>query len=226
VPIEKVETVARVIGDWARTPGATPDGLRWLAAWPARVFRDYPEAYLLSSALAAGAVLLVVRRGRWSRAFVTVLLVAGASVAFWFLSAPDPRFGLGPLYALGLAPLLFGVSAGAPVPEGRGVRVAVAAVLLAASLALGVVLSHQERIGMTFGLPPLRRHVLRWPPIPRLQVLERTNGAVRVNVPDAGECCWAEPIPCAPEAELDPRLRFDGYYFIEGGAGDEVSRSR
>ncbi len=126
VPRDRVAEIARVIGDWARAPGLNAPPLStWVPLWLPGVLADYPEAKLLPAIFLLGLALLAVVRPRLTAAFAWVTGGAALSSAFWFLTAPDMRFGLGALHALALAPAalaLGGLALGeGPAPgSGRG----------------------------------------------------------------------------------------------------------
>jgi hypothetical protein len=216
VPLQKTAAAAEHVREWARAPGHAAAGPGWLTEWVGRVLRDYPELVALACAFAAGAAALAWGRPRPTAAFRWVMVTATAGMAFWFVSAPDPRFGLGPLYALGLAPALFAASAAEGVRARRGVRVAVALALVLPPLALAAALVGRDRTGWTMGLPSIERPIWSWPAIPRVpQVEVVSDGGVRLLLPAVADRCWAGSIPCTPPDELERGLRFDGYFHVE-----------
>ncbi len=214
VPRDRVAEIARAIIDWARAPGLTAPPLdTWVPLWLPRVLADYPEAKLLPVLFLLGLALLTVVRPRLTAAFAWVAGGAALSSAFWFLTAPDMRFGLGALHALALAPaaLALGGLAWAKVPPQARVAAALAPAVLAAGLMLA--LDGQERSGTTFNLPPWRPPVLEWPVMPEERMVRvRTRAGVMLFAPERGERCWSAPLPCTPEP--DEALRFDGYYHV------------
>jgi hypothetical protein len=216
VPEAKTRSVAAWVQAWARNPGSLAGGgWEWLREWPDRILRDYPEAHLLLGAAGLGVVLCAVRRRRWPREAVCVLLAALACAIYWFVSAPEPRFALGVLFALSLAPVLAALAGSGKLLEGRAARGLVAATLLVTSVGLVIALDGHERTGMRYHLAAWTPPPAEWPETPIAYVKPRTTASgVPVLVPDGGESCGASPIPCTPDQEFDPSLAFDGYFHV------------
>jgi hypothetical protein len=212
VSSEQARSVSAQITSWARRPAALAPGQAdpgWLPDWWSR-FSSSGLAAVVATLLglaalfwATGAVArrLGGRREDWARHSVPVLLVAGinlAGVAFWFVSAPDPRFGLG--YILGTCAFVLTLAAGTfphVTVVGRGVRrfLAIVLVVLAARVAFDVAAS------------PAKQLAAPWPVFPPSGVRAGTiPGGQTVNVPAASDQCWDLPLPCTPENEFDDRL--------------------
>jgi len=212
VPVERLQEEARWISGWAREPGVhwsqVPADGAWIAPWFTRV-RDNPLVVQpLCGALAlvfSSAVLALTRRSSmpghprvWA-----CLAPPIASMAFWFLTAPDPRFTLGAVWCLFAAvaavfylearahqwgkgllfvlPLVFLVSNAAflqPLLDGRG------------SGSEGAVAS----IGVQQSL--LRARV--------------TDSGLVVSIAEKDGRCWDAPLPCAPHFDAGLALRQEG----------------
>jgi len=93
-----------VIG-WARNPG--PDyrsslhTWMWIPGWVA----VYAKQLFVPSVILLGAVILLIvyklyLKSPWIKKepFFHILSISAIGIIFWFLSAPDPRFGLGAIY--------------------------------------------------------------------------------------------------------------------------------
>jgi hypothetical protein len=227
VPLEAVQAELDWARSWARAPDLPPAVVladwRWLGRWSADM-ANRGELHLfgataavglgltLGLALAAGA-LGPGRAGRPPAALLLPLAAALLGVANVFLSAPDPRFGLGYLHALGLVPLAFGLSRlGAPRRPAASSAATTAwpvvgrAVVVLAIVALAgrwaKVSSHSRWTGAW----------LEFPEPPAARTVERvTASGLRVNVPVEGGTCWAAPLPCMQY--FDPALRQAGRTF-------------
>jgi hypothetical protein len=201
--------VARDEIDWARSWGRLPgrhpaevlSGWGWLGPW-ARVNAMRLSVLFLMGLLALGVVALVLARRHGVRrsAPVGARAVAAAAIAstlFWFLAAPDIRFGYGALFVLAALPLALAL------PE---TSVATWAIRLRSQIAFaaGVAL-------LAFSAFLLRREG-EWrpaafvPPAPPRPVLEeqRTGDGETVRIPVADDRCWDAPRPCTPY--FDPAL--------------------
>jgi hypothetical protein len=128
--------------------------------------------------------------------------VAGFSTFFWFLSAPDTRFGYGAFFTLAALLLVVGLLRLGFAEASRGVRAA-AAWLLAAGL---FFTAFAAILRMEGGAAPARASFISLPP-PRVPSFEekKTAQGVVIRVPSGDDRCFAVPLPCTPY--LDERLR-------------------
>jgi hypothetical protein len=197
----EVRGLASWIYSWSRMPNARPEEVlgtwAWLPSWAGRVFArgDYR---LLFGLLAAGAAAWLALARSTAQSLTATTGIAWAGVAFWFFSAPDPRFGLGFLLAAALLPLAFALSA----VSARGVAPTVIAVVAISFVAVNGVIGTALRHG--WPIP-----ALTWPALPIARTERKvTLSGYEVEVPLDGSQCWASPIPCTPY--FNPRLRRDG----------------
>jgi hypothetical protein len=159
----------------------------------------------LMGLLALGLAGLALARRQGGRKSIPVgaRAVAAAAIAstlFWFLSAPDIRFGYGALFVLAALPLalaLTGARAAAwPLWARRRLAVGTGVALLAFS----AILLNREGEWRPVALVP--------PAPPRPVVEERQTAAGEtVRVPVRDDRCWDAPRPCTPF--FDPRLAVD-----------------
>jgi hypothetical protein len=103
-----VERFADLIFAWARTPSRDPSEVlgnwNWFRPWKAR--HAARVEYQVLGLLLAGAWIGAIATRRVLRApFVAPVVIALAGVAWWFATAPDPRFVMGFLLALVVLPL-------------------------------------------------------------------------------------------------------------------------
>lgn len=108
------------ITGWARWPGEAADKVlashAWLEPWLERFFQN-PIVEILLLVMLAGVILLIIQlfgdskpgKGADPAAFLLAALIPLCSIVFWFIHAPDVRFGLAGLY--GLASIVFSVAA-------------------------------------------------------------------------------------------------------------------
>jgi hypothetical protein len=117
------------------------------------------------------------------------------TLAFWFVSAPQPRFGYG--YIFGVASLVFALGLSDFVPRKVDPRVRRWAL---AGATVGLLLLAQIDLHL------LKATWIRWPQIPTTALVRRrTLDGLVVYMPRERDLVWAAPLPATPE--LDPHLR-------------------
>jgi len=204
---------AMVIRSWARAPGVRPEnvpnGFGWLPLWWHRMMpeREFVWSLARGAAVLAGvaAILMIAvwigsiankekDRANILKPALLALLVFCAGAAFWFLEAPDPRFGLG--FLIGIPAFVFALAVEVSLQR-QGARQARR--LLAATLAVLVVwagLSESRRLHRERGA--IASYSWSQIPVPRLRSMT-TSGGVTIRLPVKGDQCWDEPTPCTPE---------------------------
>jgi hypothetical protein len=218
VPISDVRTEAGWILSWARWPGPHQDitltGWGWLQPWweQTRTQADLYGPFGLM--IAEGVVLAIsVRTHRQAAKQAATRLQSGwpllAGLTFWFLTAPDPRFGAGYWWGLGLLAASAGViqllQDPPPYLVARRLR-------LGSSILLSVVAGVSM---MTMVLSPVSYWLTstpailwwQWPTIPSVPLTRKfTEDGMAVWVPvSPGDQCWLAPLPCV--VALQPHLR-------------------
>ncbi|HYF49711.1 MAG TPA: hypothetical protein VEJ63_09915 [Planctomycetota bacterium] len=201
LPAEVLSYVRGLIHDWARLPGGEPkewlQNGQWLRPWAERTLLT-EDVLAAAACLILGAGLFAVFRKRSGTSLASGMSlavgVAAIGVFFWFLTAPDLRFGLGFIFALGLVVLAFGLE---KASHNRAIRAGVCATVL------GLVVL---RGGLRTTLP--QASLVNWPSQQSIECEQRrlNNGEI-VNVPKYGDQCWNSPLPCAPSTVLNPDLR-------------------
>lgn len=207
MPASEVRLTAAWVQSWARQPGLHPDVVlgsgRWLGPWSARMAGD-PLVRYLGWLLGGGVAAAIVLRRRPGRVAGFIAGVTAVGVIFWWLSAPDPRFGLAYLVPLAMLPTAVALSrprepAHGPTSASR--RTAVALGLLAA------VTFVTQPGSYDVVLPPGMPLVSPWPRLPGAQVHVDTNArGFRTYVPDVGDQCWTAPLPCTPTGSRSIRV--------------------
>jgi hypothetical protein len=208
-PASTVAAIRDWTRSWARQPVLEPHVVlaswSWLGPWAERQLSS-PIVQFLLRLLAADVVAVALFVRRLSTAALATLAVSIAGVAFWFASAPDPRFAWGFLFSVALIPMAYAASEALRVPR-RGLALAIAGgglAFLMGRASLAVV-----------AIPPFSIGSLtRVPTIPTGQVVTRqTNSGLFVHVPVSGDQCWSAPLPCTPI--FDPRLSHrNGMYLV------------
>jgi hypothetical protein len=187
---------------WARQPGRRPEVVLaswdWFAPWlKGTVLRL--SVMPLEALLAVGLVSLALAMRRppdpgaagSARRAAAVALIVGSSTVYWFLGAPDPRFGYGALFVLSALPLAAALPRLGWPRWSVGARTALAGLMGAGLAAAG--------LAFYLGGPGLRAGTLVPAPLPRPVVTpHRTSAGETVRKPDGDDRCWATPVPCTP----------------------------
>lgn len=179
---------------WARAPATGLEhlhGWAWLPAWFERN-ETFLLTYLAVTVIALAIAMVTPGDRSQRRQIIAPILIfsayAVAATVLWFLAAPDPRFGLGHILALAMAPGLWLLALGKPqrIPFPTDwVPVSV----LIGSLIFGVGNSwkHGNRE---------EKSLFTYRPVHIEAVETRTEGAVRR--PAKADRCLLAPPPCSP----------------------------
>jgi hypothetical protein len=210
IPKALAQFQADSITAWARNPTinfmTSLHNWDWLAAWPKTMLANRPfvpttciTLGVLTAALAGCAIfdLVAPRAQRLERPtsmhapLAGAFVIALAGAGFWFLKAPDPRFGLGFLFAVAAVLLVWGAAGGARIGSARFLATGTAQLALFSALSLWVLIAHPGKLHLSY--PP------QWN-LPQPQLEKRMMGEVEVWVPTpAGQVfCWDAPLPCSP----------------------------
>ena len=127
-----VQTIARAAGEQA----VGTEGWSWVGPW---ITRNRRFTFEVAALLSAGVAMLGF--GRHSRRLGSALLAIGVvtlPVGFWFWSAPDPRFGLGLVYAWAVLPLALAVNSLVESSRLRPIALLAAGAVLSTALILSI----------------------------------------------------------------------------------------
>jgi hypothetical protein len=207
------EHVSSWIRSWARAPGnPSPESVLaswdWLGPWARGAIRQRTLC-VVAVLFAAGGVYHALRPRSATRDVLAGWAVATLGVAFWFVTAPTVRFGLGFLLAAGLVP----VAGASAVRAWAGTRVG--RILLVAALAGACLYVAWPLTAWTKFLSGRHAAWARWPEMPRAMVTtHRTTHGLNVQVPwgreQGRDQCWSAPLPCTPY--FDAGLRYSGMF--------------
>lgn len=214
---ERAAGEARMIRQWARMPWVAPEDVpptpRWVAPWVERNAGN-PELVVPLGLMAAAVVAWVLSGQPRSetvggRAVVALLIV---TLGFWVVAGPDPRFGAGPLWALG-AYALATIGRGA-FPTGGRFRPASAALVVVVVVSAPMLLEAARLLSRPTRDPGLAV-LVRSPFIPIVKTpLMRSTTTIdgdTVWIPPPGHRgrCYLAPRPCAPGLVPDLRVLRD-----------------
>jgi hypothetical protein len=200
----------RTITAYARNPtptmNQTPLFSQWFPVWWSTFARSFTPFLLLLMLTISGTLAVYTRvRGwhrhasaftslsddvpqkmRWQSRALFFLLPFAAGFFFWFVNAPDPRFGSFLFWGVGLAALAFALR---PFPT--GVTIIVVLIMIAPAVYLLPVLQPRRA-----ALPPQL-------------VSFTTSSGLTLYTPEVG-MCWAAELLCTPFPDTDIALRGDG----------------
>ena len=182
----QIRTDVLAIRSWARIRGrfdfqAVVDNWDWLTyAWVRRSWEDW-SARLFAIGGSIGAIA-ILGRTRVNRVALSCGAALCLCVAYWFISAPDVRFGSGYLDAFGILGLSF---ACATLFQGDELvqRLTVKAMLVASLLGAGRTMQASNTWKIT-DRPPFTTKI--------------APGGKPIAVPLKGDQCWDHPLPCTP----------------------------
>jgi hypothetical protein len=208
IPLRVAEGEAAWIKSWARQPQLPPEVVLsswdWFRPWVGRVLSNIAFQISIGLLLLGIGLVASTRLTRPSvrtdkDPFVPSFLVALGGMTFWFLSAPDPRFGKGYLFSLALLVLCFGLMCVGISESKKGARILMFTFILLLPLV---------RVGVA--MIPLTRAVrlIEWPRVPEVRVVQReTIEGVGIYTPAEGSQCWFASVPCTHEFNRDLRVR-------------------
>src|SRR4029453_4839806 len=238
IPLIYVAKLATIFQVWGRQPGSgDPKVLSdwgWLVPWAYRLpIFDVVVPLLLTLAGCFFTLLYRVMKNRESRASGVqwlFLLPSVASLLFWFVTAPDPRYASAAFWVLGAGAIaLAAQELGMSFNQKMGRFAAFFCLAIVASLIASVVIDGQAEAlrGIIKENNPLQ--VFRHLSIKRDLILSEpggdsgfyasphvdlntfvTHSGLLMYVPKNGKQCWDAPLPCARRPIPDLRLRQEG----------------
>jgi len=216
VPADMTRLTAETVKGWARSPTdgylAASTGWGWLADWPRTVLAHRPFLLPLFASsvflllLIAGAMVIdragmngrAARRRKEEGACLAALAAMGVGILFWFLLAPDPRFGLG--FLLAPLPLAAAWAATRWAPEGAAMQrlcggwVVTALIVLAAGI---YIIAYWK---------PAQSRLSSWPSFPWPELHRVALGPDFPAFEPKLDQCWDAPLPCTPRGSASPAL--------------------
>lgn len=203
-PSGLVETEITIIRSWARLAGFPTDltliGWGWVLPWLIE-FLTSPDIMILMPLLASGVVMLILARN-YPRSLYLIGIAAPLmlGILFWFLSAPDVRFGAGYFWAITLSILSVGIErtreAGLTSAIYRALRtIALSGIVLWVSTfaILIFALTGGANLFKVQSVSDLAWH-LPDTPSPELSIRFTQDDVMVYTPPD----CWLAPMPCTP----------------------------
>src|SRR5258706_850682 len=247
IPDSAVVEVAQDTRAWARQPGGYTDPKKvlsdwgWLAPWAYRVSISHFDVVIPLLLAFAGCIFTIFYRNaknseaKFTRVQWSFLLPSLASLVFWFLVAPDPRFSGASFWVLGAGEGTFAAQGLGTSLNRRTIRLAaftcfaivgvlVNGMINGKALVLWRVLNlknplkafHDLSTNLTNPGQIFRSLIITEPgensgfyatPLVLLDTV-RTRSGLIIYVPKEGTAkCWNAPLPCARRAIPNLRLR-------------------
>lgn len=200
LPLAETNSTRDIILAWARMPRVDPNVVlamrasEWIPLWFSRL--DWPTRIVLTTTplLSLVAFASHVYRSRRSADFVWLNVLAGpksiwiasalCGAAFWFSTAPDPRFGI--VYMILLITASLGILLPAPKSTPGALPLAIVSVLCFVLVAV----TSAKWIGPGIFWNPIR--------LPNPVTKEISDAPYPIRVPVHSDQCFAAPLPCAP----------------------------
>lgn len=215
VPIESVKSEANWIYSWARLPNHRPDTVlnswNWLKPWFHNLIDGnpftvvYPTIVFIMVLVVSLFLYQHERDLRKDNAIsFAVLAPVLAGLAFWFLTAPDPRFANSLFWILPVSTAVICLQILANARKLKAGFVTLILFIVSASVILEFIFYPFMR-GSAEGFMPFQTASL---------VEKQTRSGLQVLVPAQGDQCWDSQLPCTPNFNTD--LSFmDRQYFPE-----------
>ena len=214
VPSDRVADEANWISSWAREPRVHWSKVladwSWFWPWLKRV-TERPDFIFTSCLFGLAGLLLIIFLLKTPKAvangicrcadFVSLGTVCAASICFWFLTSPDPRF-LGAIFGL-LSLSLFGIALRV-TDSSPGFSVAVMTATVIFGFGVHLALSSNG-----LGLVGLKKRQIG-SKVPEYKLIQRvTDSGLQVWVPVEGDRVGNAALPATPYFRRDLRLRGD-----------------
>jgi len=196
-----------VLGNW-----------NWLKPWVTRFLISGDKIMLLI--IIVGLLLLIaaiirknyLNNNKYYSSFFVPLIISFSGVAFWFFTAPEPRYGYGFLFAFAFLIFSYGFYT-LKLPKYEEVS------KLAVTFAI-VLFFLVEIVPLNVSIDKIFTNT--WPKMPEVEVIEKTtNEGIKINVPAKGDQCWYMELPVTPYFNPDLKIiisrdgKFKMFYYSE-----------
>jgi hypothetical protein len=207
---------SKYILSWARgglhaSPNEVLGNWNWLKPWFIRFITSGDKIILVF--LIAGLALLIIaiirknfiNNNKPDSSFFVPIIVSFSGIAFWFFTAPEPRYGYGFLFAFALLILSYSFYK-LKLPKYDAVsKLAVTFVVILFFLV--------EIVPLNVGIDKIFTNT--WPKMPEVEMKEEiTKEGIIINVPVKGDQCWYKELPATPNFDPDLKILLskDGKY--------------
>lgn len=220
--MQSVDGQYQVIKAWGRMPGQNfhkaidKEFGFWFPSWW-DTFKMTVAAKLLAAGLVFSVLALffsLYRYGLTKRIFYDIFLLALAmgNICFWFVGAPNLRFGIGFFW------IFYGLAVCLAFPAASYNRKAARMTLLAAVVFLATILPYNYKLPNVQSFWSLGRVTVGNKATKQIQIYNNQQPPLRVYYPELGDQCGNSKIPCTPYPlkfleERTPGVVQDGYLY-------------
>ena len=212
VPIDDVVNEANLIYGWARQPtlhwSEVLGSWSWFKPWVLRVSTIltgvvFPFAAFLMMFIVNVATVVFLRWKRARQSYLQWLILVPliSALAFWFFTAPDPRFATVPILLMPVAMIILFLFLLRNRINAKAFKVITLAMFLVGDIHfLGYAAKNRSNIQniSTNG----------WHDVKKVPLDTKvTASGLHVFTPIAGDQCWDAPLPCTPYFNEDLSLR-------------------
>jgi hypothetical protein len=201
MPAHLAISEGRWVMSWARKPGLHPDVVLanwdWLADWwmsrATRIVQFTIPTLLIFISLTRMIFIILMRRKIpfWNHSLGAWLAPLMIGLAFWFFTAPDPRFVWHILWLMGLGLGMIAIGYEKLWQLARPIML-----LLTIGMLIDYILLPRNGLNVQFSAYE-----------PTILTTFTTDSGLVLNVPMTGDQCWDAPLPCTPYPAPEIRLR-------------------
>ena len=202
----------KYIISWARgglhaSPNEVLGNWNWFNPWVARFVKSGDK--IIPIAVIVGLLLLitaVIRKNfsnsnKYYSPFFVPLIISFSGIAFWFFTAPEPRYGYGFLFGFALLIFSYGLYV-FKLPKYEEIS-KLAVVFVIVLFFLVEIVPLNVSINKVF--------TDNWGKLPKVEVKEEiTKEGIKINSTAEGDQCWYTELPATPYFNPDLKITFLG----------------
>ena len=207
MPLESITDTANWIYSWARQPRTHWSNVlgswNWLKPWFDRMSKNsivvYSVYITIFCLLLASIGTFLKKKIRLFFIDSAVLLPSIAGLAYWFFTAPDPRFAIVPFFTVSASSVAILLSSFHTIQSKRGFLLLICIALIVPNLSTSRLILKNRSTIKTVSLSG-------WHPVHSVPLERKTTlSGLELYLPKKGDQCWDSPLPSTPY--FNPRLR-------------------
>ena len=222
VPIQKVKAEADSIIWWARVPGVPYEKARttlWYQKWSLSFIKNEFTREVIKYIFISSILICIgfqfEKKQKVSKAFLLPTLISLFGIGYWFVSAPDIRFGAGYFIAIVFILMYFALILFLSNIDIEHIAVARIFRLTLFIYFLIFLYSYRNSVSWMFRY---KWNQTLLTPIPNVLILEqKTVQGYNISVPKTGDQCFNVNLPCTPRSlfnrNLTMKLNGNRYFF-------------
>ena len=195
------------IRSWARWPEQNKDlvlsSWHWIKPWAKANFKNFP---LVGSSIFIFVevfyfLVLPLKRKRDAKGLLPPLLILCGGILFWFLQAPDFRFGYG--YFASALIIIYGGYLNKLLRTAPHIQAYILNICILVICTFGLM----QFLGWPGSFEDLNKE---WPAVPQAKFVHRVSTSGQIfQKPISGDQCWLIETPCTPY--FKPSLGIENY---------------